>query len=39
MEATPNSNDIISTVAQKNNPHEANYGANVLATYKRLYPK
>jgi hypothetical protein len=31
--------DIIKTVAQKNNPNEANYGTHVWETYQRLYSK
>jgi hypothetical protein len=34
----PGKDDIVKTVAQKNNPNETDYGKNVLATYDRLYP-
>lgn len=34
----PSLEDIVKTVAQKNNPNEANYGANVWATYQRVFP-
>jgi hypothetical protein len=30
--------ELISIVAQQNNPREANYGRNVLTIYNRLYP-
>jgi subtilisin family serine protease len=30
--------NIVKSVAQKNNPHEANYGLHVWETYQRLYP-
>jgi len=28
---------LVSTVGAKNNPNETGYGANIWATYKRLY--
>jgi hypothetical protein len=34
----PTVDQIVSIVAQMNNPGEKNYGANVLAIYRRLYP-
>ncbi|MEJ0043200.1 MAG: hypothetical protein WDM81_13730 [Rhizomicrobium sp.] len=34
----PGEQAIVTTVAQQNNPNEANYGQNVWATYKRLFP-
>jgi hypothetical protein len=34
----PKEEDIVTTVAQLNNPGEKDYGKNVLATYQRLYP-
>jgi hypothetical protein len=35
---SPTVDQIVSIVAQMNNPGEKNYGANVLAIYRRLYP-
>jgi hypothetical protein len=29
---------LVTSVGQLNNPHEAQYGANIWATYQRLYP-
>ena len=29
--------EIVKTVAQQNNPNEANYGQHVWETYQRLY--
>ena len=34
----PSDQTIVTTVAQQNNPNEANYGNNVWATYKRIFP-
>lgn len=34
----PTVDQLVSIVAQMNNPGEKNYGANVLAIYRRLYP-
>ena len=34
----PGLQEIVISVAQKNNPNEENYGMNVWLTYKRLYP-
>lgn len=34
----PSTEDIVRTVAQQNNPHEADYGRHVWQTYLRLYP-
>jgi cell fate (sporulation/competence/biofilm development) regulator YmcA (YheA/YmcA/DUF963 family) len=34
----PSLENIVKTVAQKNNPNEANYGKHVWETYHRLYP-
>jgi hypothetical protein len=34
----PSLENIVKTVAQKNNPHEKNYGTHVWETYHRLYP-
>lgn len=35
----PSLENIVKTVAQKNNPGEANYGTHVWDTYHRLYPE
>jgi len=35
----PSLENIVKTVAQKNNPGEANYGIHVWETYHRLYPE
>ena len=35
----PSLENIVKTVAQKNNPNEANYGTHVWETYHRLYPE
>jgi len=34
----PTEQQIVATVAQENNPGEANYGQNVLKIYNRLFP-
>jgi len=34
----PSREDIVKTVAQKNNPNETGYGKHVWETYERLYP-
>jgi outer membrane protein OmpA-like peptidoglycan-associated protein len=34
----PATEDIVRAVAQKNNPHEPDYGLHVWQTYRRLYP-
>lgn len=34
----PTEQQLVERVAQANNPNETNYGANVWATYQRLYP-
>jgi putative NIF3 family GTP cyclohydrolase 1 type 2 len=34
----PSTEQIVKTVAQQNNPGEANYGQHVWETYQRLYP-
>ncbi len=34
----PSLEDIVKTVAQKNNPNETKYGKHVWETYNRLYP-
>jgi hypothetical protein len=33
----PSEEQLVSTVGAKNNPNETGYGANIWATYKRLY--
>jgi hypothetical protein len=35
----PSLENIVKTVAQKNNPKEVNYGTHVWETYHRLYPE
>jgi hypothetical protein len=34
----PGTGDVVRAVAQRNNPHEANYGLHVWQIYQRLYP-
>ena len=34
----PTEQQLVERVAQANNPNETGYGANVWATYQRLYP-
>src|SRR5205085_5778660 len=34
----PTIEDTVRTVAQRNNPHETDYGTHVWQTYQRLYP-
>ena len=34
----PTEEQLVRAVATQNNPHEAGYGANIWATYQRLFP-